>query len=171
MSRYATLDRNKAVEYALAHAEDPNYIDFGYFFPLGDCTNFVSQCWNYAGIPQKNGWYFNSMTDYAKSWSVVEDFGNYMTYYSSLFMEDNEAVAVYKWSSNEVKPGDIIQFSKENDEKGNPIWHHSAIITNIENGEIYYAQHSKDLKNVALSSQYPNPEKLVRFICPIYATY
>lgn len=55
--------------------------------------------------------------------------------------------------------------------KGNPIWHHSAIITNIENGEIYYAQHSKDLKNVALSSQYPNPEKSVRFICPIYATY
>lgn len=163
------LNRSKAVEYALKYAEIPNVdisTEEGFWFFLEDCTNFVSQCWNYAGMPQNSGWYWNNRTDYSASWTVVNDFANYMTYNSAMYMEDNQTVAIYKWDSNGVEPGDIIQFYNPTDG-----WHHSAIITKIENGEIHYAQHTTNSADKKLSDIYPHQETQVRFICPRNAVY
>lgn len=168
------LNRTKAVEYALKYAEFPNVeasTEEGFWYFLEDCTNFVSQCWNYAGMPQNDGWYWHNRTNYSKSWTLVDDFANYMTYYSAMFMDDNQSVAVYKWSSNEVEPGDIIQFCNGINADGSENWHHSAIITRIEDGEIHYAQHTINDDDRVLSAVYPDPEIKVRFICPRNAVY
>ena len=50
----ATLNRSKVLEYVDKYWNRRNnqFFDYG----ESDCTNFVSQCWNYAGIPQTNNW-------------------------------------------------------------------------------------------------------------------
>ncbi|WP_462305199.1 amidase domain-containing protein [Acidaminococcus massiliensis] len=44
----ATLNRSKVLEYVDKYWNRRNnqFFDYG----ESDCTNFVSQCWNYAGI-------------------------------------------------------------------------------------------------------------------------
>ena len=157
------LNRSLVIEYALKYATNPNTPPTGSFQEFdSDCTNFISQCWSYGGIPQDPvGWYWNNRFDYSKSWTVVDDFANYMTYASAFSMDDGKPIAVYKWSSNEVKAGDIIQFY--NPSSG---WHHSAVITKIINGEIHYAHHTENSSDRKLSDVYPHKETQVRFICP-----
>lgn len=50
----ATLNHSKVLEYVDKYWNRRN----NQFFDYGEsnCTNFVSQCWNYAGIPQTNNW-------------------------------------------------------------------------------------------------------------------
>jgi hypothetical protein len=49
-----TINRTVAVNYALSHCGDtesrPNNPDFPFFDY--DCTNFVAQCWNAAGLAE-----------------------------------------------------------------------------------------------------------------------
>lgn len=160
------LNRAKAVEYARKHAENPNTIPLGPFWEFEvDCTNFVSQCWNYGGFPETGGWWWTDRMDYSRSWTIVDDFADYMTYSSAIATDDNKAIAVYKWSSNEAQLGDIIQFY--NPSSG---WHHSAIVTKIQSGEIYYSAHSRHVLDKALSDVYPQQETQIRFICPKYSS-
>lgn len=160
MSRDATLTRAVAIDYALRYADEGND-EFWQFD--NDCTNFVSQCWNKGGIPETAGWYWQNHLDYSHSWTVVDDFADYMVNISRNYTSDRISVAVFK-DLSEAQPGDIIQFKNYDD-----VWHHSAIITNISNGEIYYAQHTENAKNKELSKVYPSKEKEVRIISPISA--
>ena len=49
-----SFNRSKAIEYARQYWNDynPNFESYA-----NDYTNFVSQCWNYAGIPMTLTWY------------------------------------------------------------------------------------------------------------------
>jgi|GEM_PF-1252745 len=148
---FTKFDRNKAVEYALKYADSPNpdYPNFG----DNDCTNFVSQCWAYAGIPTSTDWFCTKIKKfYTGSWTDVEAFANYM---------EKEGYCYISYSSKDAKVGDVIQLY--NDKDG---WHHSAIITEIdEAGNIKYSGHSDPRNNFSLSEIYPQNGEQIRFIC------
>ena len=162
------LNRQKAVEYAQKYwdEESGNYNKLFPHFDGNDCTNFVSQCWNYAGIPRNPNWNVSFVPGATtRSWTFVDDFAEYMTNTSANDTEDGLSIAVMKWDSNEVSVGDIVQFY--NKERGG--WHHSAIITYID--PVYglcYTAHSDSVHNKPLSDVYPHQETEVRFICPRY---
>ncbi|QJW44560.1 hypothetical protein HA075_01485 [bacterium BFN5] len=146
------FDPQKAVEYALKYATSPNideYPDFG----DNDCTNFVSQCWAYAGIPTSTDWFCTKIKRvYTNSWTDVEGFANYMV---------KENYCYISYSSKDAKIGDVIQFY--NDKDG---WHHSAIVTEIDrDGNIKYSGHSNAQNNRYLYEVYPQSGEQIRFLC------
>lgn len=165
------LNRQKAVEYAQKYwdEESGNYNKLFPHFDGNDCTNFVSQCWNYAGISRNPNWNVSFVPGATtKSWTIVDDFAEYMTNTSSADTEDGLSIAVMKWDSNEVTIGDIIQFYSESEEHDG--WYHSVIISKID--PVYgicYAAHTKHHLQRPLSDVYPNGGVTeVRFICPRY---
>lgn len=159
----ATLTRSKVLEYVDKYwnTRNPLFFDYG----DADCTNFVSQCWNYGGIPQTDGWKpFDVLTGRiggTSSWTVVDDFANYMV---------NNGIATLKWSSTEAQVGDVIQFY--NEARGG--WYHSAIVSTFDpTYGLCYAAHSDNHRQRPLSDVYLKPDpvydgtlSLVRFICP-----
>ena len=164
------LNRQKAVEYAQKYwdEEHGNYNTLFPHYDGNDYTNFVSQCWNYGGIPRNPNWNVSFIPGYTTpSWSVVDDFAKYMTNTSAADTDDGLSIAEMKWSSNDATIGDIIQFySKENGG-----WYHSVIISKID--PVYgicYAAHTKQHLERPLSDVYPNGGVTeVRFICPRHA--
>lgn len=159
----ATLNRNNVMEYVEKYWKNANPSFFNY--GDSDCTNFVSQCWNYGGIPQTEGWHpadaFTGRLGGTSSWTVVTDFADYMV---------NNGIAEIKWSSTEAQVGDIIQFY--NEVEGG--WYHSAIVSGFD--PVYgltYAAHSESHFHKPLSDVYLKPGKNggiiseVRFICPL----
>lgn len=118
-----SFSRSNAIDYARQYWNNYNP-DFESY--ANDCTNFVSQCWNYAGIPMtlmwhggKTVWEGHPGVSNTNSWVSVPDFYDYMV---------NNGIAVVKWSSTEVNIGDVIQFWNPGDEA----WTHAGIITNLD---------------------------------------
>ncbi|MFH8411198.1 amidase domain-containing protein [Streptomyces sp. NPDC018019] len=159
------FDRVKMVEYALQNWDQDDPIDFG-----NNCTNFVSQALDHAGMQKKldfwsgargddtwghesgigNDWWDKTMY-YSKSWGGAENQQN--------FMLDHGGEEVPR---DQVRPGDIIYYEQAGDndqiEKGNT--HHAAIVTGVmPDGEIKYTQHSDPYRNVSLDGRLPNTEK------------
>ena len=165
------LNRKGAIEYTEKwyDSHNPDYVNYDEGEYQVDCTNFVSQCWNYAGIPRNPNWNVSFVPGATtKSWTIVDDFAEYMTNTSSADTEDGLSIAVMKWDSNEVTIGDIIQFYSESEEHDG--WYHSVIISKID--PVYgicYAAHTKHHLQRPLSDVYPNGGVTeVRFICPRY---
>ncbi|WP_110954958.1 amidase domain-containing protein [Anaerosinus massiliensis] len=145
------FSRNDAVYYAHTYAYQQNS-KYPYYNGH-DCTNFVSQCWTYAGIPITEDWFYDEGVS-SPSWSGVDGFANYMV---------NRGYARITYSSLEANLGDVIQFYHP-DLGG---WHHSAIITSIdEYGNLYYAAHSDSTYDKPLSNVYPESGDELRFLCP-----
>lgn len=165
----ATLNRSKALEYAHEYWNSFNPLFHHY---SNDCTNFISQCWNAGGIPMTPEWhggvaYIESHPGFianTPSWVDMDAFCDYMTNSSSLSLDP---IAIIKWSSTEVQPGDIIQFWSANESK----WSHSGIISSINSPYgITYSCHSDPHWQRPLSDVYPTLYSEVRFICPVYST-
>ena len=79
---YIPYDRGRAVEYARRWALERNPIFEDYTGIGGDCTNFVSQCLHYAGIPMnydRYGWFFISLYNRAPAWTGVNEFWDFGT--------------------------------------------------------------------------------------------
>lgn len=159
-----SFNRSKAVEYVKKYWKiyNPNFQKYP-----NDCTNFVSQCWNYAGIPMTLEWHgADSPSDLHPSfggiintdaWTKVPDFYDYMV--------DN-GIATVKWSSTEVNIGDVIQFWNPGDQA----WTHAGIITNLNTPYgITYGGHTEDHFQKPLRDVYPHAYTEVRFLCPINA--
>jgi len=148
---FKSYDRFSAVEYARRWALDhnPKYYHFGGIG--GDCTNYISQCL-YAGGAVMNydkfrGWYYNSITSRSPSWTGVNELGH--------FLLNNQGIGAFASIRpiEELELGDLIQLRQ------NPFrYNHTLIITKIENGQIYICAHSRDKKDVPLSS-YPYLER------------
>lgn len=148
------FSRQKAVHYAHTYYSQRN-MDYPYF-EGHDCTNFVSQCWTYAGIPVTEDWFCDGNI-VTHSWSWVADFADYMV---------NRGYARISYNSLEANLGDVIQFYHR-DLGG---WHHSVIITRKnENGDLEYSSHSNNLVDKPLSNVYPVTGEQLRFICPYNA--
>ncbi|GMA98227.1 amidase domain-containing protein [Pelosinus sp. IPA-1] len=146
--------RNDAVYYARKYYlnRNPQYP----YYDGHDCTNFVSQCWTYAGIPAKEDWFCDGYA-VTHSWTWVSEFANYMV---------NQGYARISYSSLDANLGDVVQLYHP-DLGG---WHHSAIITKIdEDGSLYYTAHSNSYIDKKLSLIYPDSGDELRFLCPYNA--
>ena len=160
-----------AVNYALSHCGDnesrpanPNFYFFDY-----DCTSFVAQCWNAAGLSDAYDFYCDGKYNSTYHWTEVTEFYNYVTAHQ---------IARVEYSSVGINPGDIIQFRYMQDD-GTTSWRHSAIITGYDsNGGLCYTSHSDRANpryNKSLSEVYPKETNSgvieVRFLVPLYPTY
>ncbi|AJQ29483.1 amidase domain-containing protein [Pelosinus fermentans] len=161
------IDRRVAVEYALSHCgesdDHPMNPNFYYFGDSEDCTNFVAQCWNAAGLSAAYDFYCDGRYTNTYSWINVDDFMDYVVL---------RQIARVEWSSTTIKPGDIVQFCYELTD-GSQVWQHSAIITGYDsNGGLCYAGHSDPRCNWPLSAIYPNKTNIteIRFLVPLYPT-
>ena len=140
-------DRNAAVEYARKWAESNN-TDYPFYGKNGgDCTNFISQALAAGGLPADLIWrmygvpFLGQKT--TRAWDNAQESYNY---FIDIFNEFVKTVNTIETKSDifpllttgAVKPGDIMYF--ENDKTGKIT--HSAIITQILNGDIVYCQHS-----------------------------
>ncbi|WP_110954997.1 amidase domain-containing protein [Anaerosinus massiliensis] len=160
------INRTLAVNYALTHCGDtesrPNNPAFPFFD--ADCTNFVAQCWNAAGLSTAYDYYCDGRYANSYNWINVDDFLNYVT---------THEIAKVEWSSTSIKPGDIAQFCYKQDD-GSEAWLHSVIITGYDSdGGLCYTGHSDARYNKPLSDIYPDKTAIteIRFIVPLYPTY
>lgn len=147
----ASFNRTNAVDYA--HTWWDSYNPGWVSFP-DDCTNFVSQCWNAAGIAMTPYWYnYVDSQSWTYSWTVVDNFYTYMI---------NNGWC-YSGAESQVQLGDVIQLYNSNSNT----WSHSMITTYIDYyGDLYYCAHTTPrydygLYNVYPSSTYTN----ARFMC------
>lgn len=155
-----SYDRNKARDYALKYAENPNpaYRYFEY-----DCTNFVSQAlftggWTEVGkyaYYSDDAWYYDGGTRpwYSNSWAVADSLYRYLgrhperaTPMSVMFKKP--------WNSY-FEVGDIIQID-EFDSAGN--WgsdgriDHSMIVTEVNDNDMFVSYHTTNTKRKSLNA-------------------
>lgn len=141
------FEQQRAVDYAHQFWLVPNILGY-HFYKSSDCTNFVSQCWVFAGIPTTEGW-----TPGTFAWTTVDGFAQYHVAAGNCYLS---------YSSSDAKVGDVIQFY--NDSKGG--WYHAVIITKIdEAGNIYYSGHTMPRDDKPLSEVYPGIGDQIRFLC------
>ncbi|MFE2431239.1 amidase domain-containing protein [Streptomyces sp. NPDC059373] len=155
------FDRVKMVQYALDNYDQPDDTDFG-----NNCTNFVSESLEHAGMQKKfdplwgprgddtwgresgigiDAW--DKSAYHSKSWAGAENQQN--------FMLDHGGEEVPR---SEVKPGDIIYYEQSgpNDDIAAGNTHHAAIVTAVTpDGDIKYTQHSDSYQNVSLDGRLP----------------
>ncbi|MFF4949981.1 amidase domain-containing protein [Streptomyces chattanoogensis] len=159
------FDRVKMVEYALEHWDKKDPIQF-----KNNCTNFVSQALDHAGMQKKldpwsgpdgddtwghesgigNDWWDSRMY-YSKSWAGAENQQNFM------LKHGGEEVP-----ASQARPGDIIYYEQQgpNDELEHGNTHHAAVVTAVmPDGEIKYTQHQDSYQNVSLQGRLPATEK------------
>ena len=144
--------RERAVEYARRWAFDRNPL-FGVFDGLGgDCTNFVSQC-VYAGCCVQNytetfGWYYINMNDRAPAWTGVVPFYDFITG-SGDFAVNDDRIGPFGREVDRayVEIGDVVEL-----QNGYGEFYHSALISDIRNGELYVCAHADDSLDRPLSS-------------------
>ncbi|ARF52833.1 amidase domain-containing protein [Streptomyces gilvosporeus] len=158
------FDRIKMVEYALENWDKQDPIQF-----KNNCTNFVSQALDHAGMQKKldplsgpdgddtwghesgvgNDWWDSRMY-YSKSWAGAENQQNFM------LKHGGEEVP-----ASQVRPGDIIHYEQQgpNDEIEHGNTHHAAVVTAVmPDGEIKYTQHQDSYQNVSLQGRLPATE-------------
>ncbi|MFD8329656.1 amidase domain-containing protein [Streptomyces lydicus] len=159
------FDRVKMVEYALEHWDKKDPIQFD-----NNCTNFVSQALDHAGMQHKIDFWSGARGDdtwgntggigidsidasmyYSKTWAGAENQQNFM------LKHGGEEV-----SQSQARPGDIIYYEQQGPngeiEHGNT--HHAAVVTAVmPDGEIKYTQHQDSYQNVSLQGRLPATEK------------
>lgn len=139
------INGDKLLKYARKYAlnYNKNYNNFNN--SGGDCTNFVSQALNFAGLNQTHNW-----KPYTASWIMVVPFRDYI-------IKNNLAVEY-----NELCPypvGTIIQFFSPIKER----FSHTGIITDMmDDGELLYCCHDYDKLDFPLSETYPVFYKRIR---------
>ncbi len=152
-----------AVAYAREYGEEENP-DYPYYAgDGGDCTNFISQCIKAGGIEEGYDWnckrrpfpwrllaLINSdkAWDPTRYWTSAPDSFTFTT-----VLLGNRFIAIdcidevtNSIASYGIRPGDLMYF-----ENATGI-HHAAIITDIQNGEIKYTQHSYDDVDIPFKS-------------------
>ena len=135
-------DRVAAVNYALAHYDNPsanypNYTNYG-----GDCTNFVSQCleaggWNQTSMSlpraSEKAWYHKkgsampALQYRSMSWTSAKALSKYLAY--------TDRVVKMSFPFNNYEVGDIVQYLRGS-------VGHSMIVTRKEEGKLYLTYRS-----------------------------
>lgn len=160
----ASYDGEDAADYAEMYAL--TYYGGAPVFLGLDCTNFISQCVNYGGIPQKghylsapslfskwkldtnsNYWYAKKYDrsigydywQYSKTWSTVTGFEDYMTLHVPNVIKKEYGLSAYSLNAltKSLKLGDVLQLDGS----------HSIIISKINSTGVYYSCHSSNIKN------------------------
>jgi hypothetical protein len=145
-------DRAKARDYAYQWWNKRNNTQYPYYSKANgscyncwyDCTNFVSQAMYAGGLKQwKSGpsylyywYYYNQPKKPSNSWGLANSLFKHM-----------KVRAKQAESMSELKVGDIVQGDLDNDGDID----HTAIVTKIENGQVYVTQHTTDRKDHPLA--------------------
>lgn len=159
------FDRVKMVEYALDNWNKDDPIHFE-----NNCTNFVSQALDHAGMQKKiDPWSgargedtwgntggigidaIDASLYYSKTWAGAENQQNFMLKHGGEEVPQSQA-----------RPGDIIYYEQQGpdaeSERGNT--HHAAVVTAVmPDGEVKYTQHQDSYQNVSLQGRLPATEK------------
>lgn len=152
--------RERAVEYAVRHALEPNP-SYRYFAVHGDgggdCSNFISQCLRAGGAPMDYGsprpWWYNNKGGagaakhtWSVSWAVAHSLYWCLKVRGSMNLPGLKASEVT--DIDMLEPGDVIQYENH---KG--LIYHSTIITSFsyEKGARVplISQHSFDGLNIS----------------------
>ncbi|GAA0078080.1 amidase domain-containing protein [Clostridium sp. CTA-5] len=113
----------------------------------GDCTNFVSQSINFAGIETTKIW-----KPYSNSWVRVEELYSYLI---------SNKIGIEIKNDSPMTKGSIIQFYTPKIGR----FSHSGIITHtLSNGDYLYCCHSYNKLNYPLSLSYPTIYPKIRNI-------
>ncbi|MFG2826466.1 amidase domain-containing protein [Streptomyces sp. NPDC048434] len=159
------FDRVKMVEYALDNWNKDDPIHF-----KNNCTNFVSEALDHAGMQKKldpwsgargddtwghesgigNDWWDSSMY-YSKSWAGAENQQNFMLKHGGEEVPQSQA-----------RPGDVIYYEQQGPggENAHGNTHHAAVVTSVTpDGEIKYTQHQDSYQNVSLQGRLPATEE------------
>ncbi|WP_406478221.1 amidase domain-containing protein [Streptomyces platensis] len=159
------FDRVKMVEYALENWNKKDPIQFD-----NNCTNFVSQALDHAGMQKKIDPWSGARGDdtwgntggigidsidaslyYSKTWAGAENQQNFMLKHGGEEVPQSQA-----------RPGDIIYYEQQgpNGEIENGNTHHAAVVTAVmPDGEVKYTQHQDSYQNVSLQGRVPATEK------------
>lgn len=160
-----SYNRQAAVDYAKANADNNVPGSWLYQFHGGDCTNFVSQSLHLAGgwpeiraqwAPPQYQWYFDGVfnSQHSNSWTVVGEFGDFITTSgrgTKVSFSHNDVWA----RPTQFTTGDILQLDKT----GDGSWDHTMIITGITGNDVLITQHTDNKKDHPVSeiiSKYPN---------------
>ena len=156
------IDRVALVNFALKHYNDhydPLYND--------DCTDFTSQALLAAGLREQYGDRYDS----TKSWYTshfdtgIGPVDNYNHSYSwggadnlHQFLVNNNSIEV---SMQDARPGDIVFWEQK--DPGHPnlpvnVIHHTAIVTAVVDGQVFYSQHSDSMQNGSIDVRDPSLE-------------
>lgn len=154
------VDPAKVQAYAERYALNPNP-NFAHY-PDGDCTNFVSQCLFYGGMPQKKPkeipntdvypsktyWYSvgtGSRERVSGSWIRVDDFFPYMDdrFYGYVFDDFSEF-------KTKLRQGYIIVLGTRNIFGRRSWWH--VVICTFENGQPRYCGHTNNRLNAPIEN-------------------
>ena len=133
-----SFNASKAVEYARKYALNYNtdYQDLNEIG--GDCTNFVSQCLHFGGLPKTEIW-----KPYTSPWINVNPLYYYLI---------KNGYAKELPMNSKLKAGNVIQFFSNT--KG--YFTHTGIITKaLLSGDYLYCCHSYDKLDYPLSFIYP----------------
>lgn len=129
-------NRGNAVSYAHTYALSPN--SAWRYYDGEDCTNFVSQCVYYGGIPASSYWY-----GYTPQWVNVVSFYYYMIQNGYASSDDR----FYN-----VQLGDVVQLY--NSSHGE--WSHSVILTKYTSSQGWlYCGHSTPRYDYPISAVFP----------------
>ncbi|KIZ15756.1 amidase domain-containing protein [Streptomyces natalensis] len=159
------FDRVKMVEYALENwdKKDPVHFD-------NNCTNFVSEALDHAGMQHKIDFWSGARGDdtWGNTGGIGIDAIDASMYYSKTWAgAENQQNFMLKHGGEEVppsqaRPGDIIYYEQQgpNDEIAHSNTHHAAVVTAVmPDGEIKYTQHQDSYQNVSLQGRLPATEK------------
>ncbi|MGW7245987.1 amidase domain-containing protein [Streptomyces decoyicus] len=159
------FDRVKMVEYALDNWNKKDPIQFD-----NNCTNFVSQALDHAGMQKKIDPWSGARGDdtWGNTGGIGIDSIDASLYYSKTWAgAENQQNFMLKHGGEEVprsqaRPGDIIYYEQQGpdaeSERGNT--HHAAVVTAVmPDGEVKYTQHQDSYQNVSLPGRLPATEK------------
>ncbi|MFE5735699.1 amidase domain-containing protein [Streptomyces celluloflavus] len=159
------FDRVKMVQYALEHWDKKDPIQFD-----NNCTNFVSQALDHAGMQHKIDPWAGARGDdtWGNTGGIGIDTIDASMYYSKTWAgAENQQNFMLKHGGEEVpasqaRPGDIIYYEQQgpNEEIDHGNTHHAAVVTAVmPDGEIKYTQHQDSYQNVSLQGRLPATER------------
>lgn len=151
-------DRLKLLEFARDHWDDTS-IDWTH--TDSNCTNFVSQAFEHAGLEQKgkpgflwrwdeDEWgharkkflFFDFGDDYSNSWGGAQQQHDFFVSQRAQIIDPVNA-----------RPGDILYVTNEGTTGE---IHHTALVTGVlPNGDILYTQHSDSAQNLSWNGRLP----------------
>ena len=121
-----------------------------YYYTLGECANFVSQCllaggYEMYGNSDIDGWHYYNENNASESWRLADNQFRYFrdsdyTLSELIINKNNYQNLNNTITTYNIRIGDLIYMDFESDGKID----HAAIINRVENGEIFYSAHTAD---------------------------
>lgn len=148
---YYVWGRMKAVNYGLVYGESRNSV---YEYYSNNCANFVSQCLLNGGFQMDSEWWYDYNRSYRRNsaaWGVADDLYRYLVDHHGFSVSYIKNGGDICNVAGNVSPGDVIAWSNFNDVSPGTI-NHVAIVSKVEDGNIYYCGNTSDRTDALLTN-------------------